>query len=76
METRNHMQAQAIPHFHAVFLERALLRLQADPRIVGVAAAGSFAGGGMDEFSDLDLVIAVESDAAAADSTEIGRAHV
>lgn len=60
------MQTQAVPHFHALFLERALLRLQADPRIVGVAAAGSLAGGRMDEFSDLDLVIAVEPDTTAA----------
>jgi hypothetical protein len=42
-----------------------MLRLQADLRIVGVAAAGSFASGTMDEFSDLDLVIALEPEAAA-----------
>lgn len=60
------MQAVATPHSHASFLERALPRLQADRRIVGVAAAGSFASGNMDEFSDLDLVIAVEPDTVAA----------
>lgn len=45
-----------------MFLDRALGLLQADQRFVGVAAAGSFATGMMDEFSDLDLVIAVEPD--------------
>lgn len=54
------MQGKIVPHNHAAFLERALPRLRADSRIVGVAAAGSFASGTMDEFSDLDLVIAVE----------------
>lgn len=54
------MRARSIPERHATFLERALARLGEDPRIVGVAAAGSFAGSAMDEFSDLDLVIAVE----------------
>lgn len=34
-----------------------------DPRVVGVAAAGSLAFGTADEFSDLDLVIAVEPEA-------------
>jgi predicted nucleotidyltransferase len=43
-----------------MFLNRALSLLRADQRFVGVAAAGSFATGKMDEFSDLDLVIAVE----------------
>ncbi len=54
------MHTTTTPHRHAMFLERALRRLRTDPRIVGVAVAGSFAGGRMDEFSDLDLVIAVE----------------
>jgi predicted nucleotidyltransferase len=54
------LKSQSILPWHAAFLERALHRLQADSRIVGVAAAGSFAGGTMDEFSDLDLVIAIE----------------
>ena len=60
------MQANTTPRSHASFLERALPRLRADLRIVGVAAAGSFASGSMDEFSDLDLVIAVEPDTVAA----------
>jgi hypothetical protein len=54
------MQAASIPNSHTSFLDRALPLLRADRRIVGVAAAGSFANGKMDEFSDLDLVIAVE----------------
>ncbi len=49
-----------IPGAHAAFLARALPILRADHRVVGVAAAGSFTTGTMDEFSDLDLVIAVE----------------
>ena len=51
-----------LPARHAAFLERALPVLEADSRIAGVAAGGSFITGGMDEFSDLDLVIAVEPD--------------
>ncbi len=45
---------------HREFLERALPRLEADARLAGVAAGGSLVSGGMDEFSDIDLVIAVE----------------
>lgn len=48
-----------LPAPHAAFLKEALPRLQADERIVAVAAGGSFLTGGMDEYSDLDLVIAV-----------------
>lgn len=49
-----------LPQPHASFLREALPRLQADARIIAVAAGGSFLTGGMDEYSDLDLVIAVE----------------
>jgi predicted nucleotidyltransferase len=45
---------------HREFLQRAVDRLQSDPRIVGVAAGGSFLTNSMDEFSDLDLIVAVE----------------
>ena len=48
-----------LPTRHAAFLKEALPRLQADERIVAVAAGGSFLTGSMDEYSDLDLVIAV-----------------
>jgi hypothetical protein len=49
-----------LPAPHAAFLEAALARLSADERIVGVAAAGSFARHAIDEHSDLDLVLAIE----------------
>ncbi|HEY9750123.1 MAG TPA: hypothetical protein V6C63_15665 [Allocoleopsis sp.] len=45
---------------HQSFIHNALPRLMADQRLVGVAAAGSWAENSMDEFSDLDLIIAVE----------------
>jgi hypothetical protein len=51
------------PDPHRRFLARANDVLAADARLVGVAAAGSFASDAMDEFSDLDLVIATEVDA-------------
>ncbi|KEF40871.1 MAG: oxalate:formate antiporter [Cyanobium sp. CACIAM 14] len=54
------MSSAEIPAAHATFLDHALRFLSTDHRLVGVAAAGSFATGTMDEFSDLDLVIAVE----------------
>lgn len=54
------MSPAEIPLAHSTFLERALRLLRADQRLVGVAAAGSFVAGKLDEFSDLDLVIAVE----------------
>ena len=59
-EARTHMQTASIPYSHKSFLDRALPLLRADSRILGVAAAGSYADGKMDEFSDLDLVIAME----------------
>jgi hypothetical protein len=49
-----------LPAPHAAFLERALPALAADPCLVGVAAGGSYRDGAMDEWSDLDLVVAVE----------------
>ncbi len=52
-----------VPRQHAAFLHRAVPRLASDARVIGVAAAGSLAGGQMDEFSDLDLVIGIEPDA-------------
>ena len=45
---------------HQQFISRALPHFAADSRLVGVAAAGSWAENAMDEFSDLDLIIAVE----------------
>lgn len=51
---------------HASLPGRAMPHLRADPRIVGVAAAGAFAGGGRDEFSDLHRVLEVEPGTVAA----------
>ncbi len=53
----------ALPDLHAGFLDRALERLKSDDRIVGVALGGSYLTRSMDEFSDLDLVVACEPDA-------------
>jgi predicted nucleotidyltransferase len=50
----------SVPAPHATFLRGALSRLREDVRLVGVAAGGSYLTGTMDEFSDLDLVVAVE----------------
>lgn len=49
-----------VPEAQAALLRRAVQRLSADPRLVGVAAGGSYLTGTMDQFSDLDLVVAVE----------------
>lgn len=48
------------PEPHARFLARASERLQEDERLIGLAIGGSYLTSSMDEFSDLDLVIAVE----------------
>jgi predicted nucleotidyltransferase len=45
---------------HREFLQQSIERLKMDQRIVGLAAGGSFITNSMDEFSDLDLIIAVE----------------
>ncbi len=50
----------SMPNRHRTFLSSAIDQLQRDTRIVGIAAGGSFLSDSMDEFSDLDLVIAVE----------------
>lgn len=52
-------QIGVVPGPHRQFLEKIEL-LQTDERIVGVAVGGSFIGNSMDEFSDLDLVVALE----------------
>jgi Nucleotidyltransferase domain len=51
-----------LPDLHRRFIDQAVPRLAADPRIVGIALSGSYADDTMDEFSDLDFVIAVEPD--------------
>ena len=52
-----------LPLAHRAQLRGLLNELRRDPDLVGVAAGGSFISGRMDEFSDLDLVVAVRSDA-------------
>jgi hypothetical protein len=48
------------PGRHLTFVREAIEVLSHDERIVGLAAAGSWADDAMDEFSDIDLVVAVE----------------
>ena len=50
----------SLPALHRQFLAQAIPKLAGDARIIGVAASGSYADNSLDEFSDLDLVIAVE----------------
>jgi len=52
--------SNTIPEPHRKFLQRLIELLSEDTRIVGVAAGGSYLTNSMDEFSDLDLIIAVE----------------
>ncbi len=54
-----------IPKEHQDFIERAVDILKRDDRIVGVALGGSYISGDMDEYSDLDFVIAVNPQDAA-----------
>ena len=49
-----------MPARHRTFLERALAAVPGVEGIVGLAVGGSFIAGELDEFSDLDLVLAVE----------------
>lgn len=53
----------SIPSTHRVFLQQVLPKLQANPNVVGIAAAGSYIDNTLDQFSDLDLIIAVEPEA-------------
>lgn len=48
-----------IPDSHSDFINKAVEILKGDSRIVGIAAGGSYISGEMDEFSDIDFVIAV-----------------
>lgn len=48
-----------IPAIHKAFVDKAIEEFKKDSRILGVAAGGSYIAGAMDEFSDIDLVIAV-----------------
>lgn len=53
----------SLPSTQRDFLQRALPILQANAKVVGIAAAGSYIDNTLDQYSDLDLVIAVEPDA-------------
>ena len=54
------MVPSTAPQAHRAFVRTATARLSSDARFVGIAIAGSWAENTMDEFSDLDLVLAVE----------------
>lgn len=57
------MTPSTLPVPHRAFLARCEAALRADARFVGLAAGGSYLTNAMDEFSDLDLVLAVEPSA-------------
>lgn len=50
-----------IPSTHLTFLENLTEKLKKDQRIISVAIAGSYVSNQMDEFSDLDFKIIVDS---------------
>jgi predicted nucleotidyltransferase len=52
----------ALPPYHAAFLDKLRAILSTDPRIHTLLAGGSLIHGGMDEFSDLDLVVVAAED--------------
>jgi len=52
-----------LPRPHASFLDHLREVVSNDSRISAVLAGGSLVFGGMDEFSDIDLVVVVEDDA-------------
>jgi hypothetical protein len=49
-----------IPPRHYSFLEKSVMKLKIDQRILAVAAGESILTNNMDEFSDLDLVIVID----------------
>lgn len=51
------------PMLHREFLDEVLPRIQQDPRVAGIAVAGSLAEGRADVFSDVDLVVAIDDSA-------------
>jgi len=57
-----------VPTDQREFLACALNVLAEDPRVVGVAAGGSFISKSMDEYSDIDLVIVVSDEALRSDT--------
>jgi predicted nucleotidyltransferase len=55
-------EPRTLPEPHRAFVRGLLESLKRDARIAGVMAGGSYLTDSMDEFSDLDLVIAVDPD--------------
>jgi len=53
-----------MPSAHRAFLDRAISKLRADDRLIGLAAGGSFISRNLDEYSDLDLVVISRNDVA------------
>ncbi|SKA72705.1 hypothetical protein SAMN02745132_04780, partial [Enterovibrio nigricans DSM 22720] len=51
---------KSLPQAHKQLLDDIIRVFSADPRIVGIGASGSFASDSMDNYSDLDIVIAAE----------------
>jgi predicted nucleotidyltransferase len=51
-----------LPDAHRAYLDGALPLLRADPRVTSVVISGSAVTGGIDEWSDLDLVVFVADD--------------
>ncbi|WP_392535023.1 nucleotidyltransferase domain-containing protein [Nostoc sp. C117] len=52
--------SMAVPEPQEELLEEILVKLKTDDRLLGVAIAGSYLTGEMDEYSDLDLIIVVD----------------
>jgi len=54
---------EGLPETHRAFARHAIPVLETDARVLALAAAGSWATGGMDAFSDLDFTVVVADDA-------------
>ncbi|PSW22180.1 oxalate:formate antiporter [Photobacterium sanctipauli] len=50
----------SLPSTHQALLEKIIAMVSSDERFVGLSAAGSYASNTMDDYSDLDLVVAVD----------------
>jgi len=49
----------SMPNVHRQFLQNIVQNLSADSRIVGITASGSYLTNTMDEYSDLDVELAI-----------------
>jgi predicted nucleotidyltransferase len=56
-----HSLPSSMPEAHRRFLRASIDVLRGDSRFVGIAVGGSFLTNSMDEFSDLDLLVATEA---------------